>query len=114
MRIFFYSTECDDLIMGCGENYITIWNIEFGYIVATINISEVTSPPAISDPDTLWVKCDRVLIHRSIQKSDLMFLHLFLGISLHVAPMELQRKTVPHCHKRHQPSVETTTSLRST
>ncbi|CAG9817597.1 unnamed protein product [Phaedon cochleariae] len=46
--------DCDSLIMGCGENKITLWNVEFGYIVATIELSEIKSPLS-----TLWVKCDR-------------------------------------------------------
>jgi hypothetical protein len=41
--------------MGCGENKITLWNIEYGYIVATVELSNIKSPLS-----TLWVKCDRV------------------------------------------------------
>ncbi|KAJ8963880.1 hypothetical protein NQ314_005316 [Rhamnusium bicolor] len=36
--------DCDNLIMGCGENKITLWNVEYGYIVATIELSEIKSP----------------------------------------------------------------------
>ncbi|CAH1183500.1 unnamed protein product [Ceutorhynchus assimilis] len=45
---------CDTLIMGCGENKITLWNIEGGRLAATIEMTEIKSPLA-----TLWVKCDR-------------------------------------------------------
>lgn len=45
---------CDSLIMGCGENKITLWNIDHGYVMATIEMSEIKSPLS-----TLWVKCDR-------------------------------------------------------
>ncbi|XP_050298677.1 uncharacterized protein LOC126737715 [Anthonomus grandis grandis] len=45
---------CETLIMGSGENRITLWNIEHGYVAATIEMSELRSPLA-----TLWVKCDR-------------------------------------------------------
>ncbi|KAG5878226.1 hypothetical protein JTB14_020803 [Gonioctena quinquepunctata] len=46
--------DCDNLIMGCGENKITLWNVEFGYIIATVELTEIKSPLS-----TLWVKCDR-------------------------------------------------------
>jgi hypothetical protein len=46
--------DCDNLVMGCGENKITLWNIEYGYIVATVELSNIKSPLS-----TLWVKCDR-------------------------------------------------------
>ncbi|XP_056629611.1 putative leucine-rich repeat-containing protein DDB_G0290503 [Diorhabda sublineata] len=46
--------DFDDLIMGCGENKITLWNIEFGHIIATIELNEIKTPLS-----TLWVKCDR-------------------------------------------------------
>ncbi|KAJ8923359.1 hypothetical protein NQ315_001917 [Exocentrus adspersus] len=46
--------ECDNLIMGCGENKITLWNLDYGYTVATIVLAEIKSPLS-----TLWVKCDR-------------------------------------------------------
>ncbi|XP_018569089.1 uncharacterized protein LOC108909276 [Anoplophora glabripennis] len=46
--------DCDDVIMGCGENKITLWNVEYGYIIATVVLSEIKSPLS-----TLWVKCDR-------------------------------------------------------
>lgn len=44
----------DDLIMGCGENKVTLWNVEFGHIIATIELNEIKTPLS-----TLWVKCDR-------------------------------------------------------
>ncbi|CAG9865118.1 unnamed protein product [Phyllotreta striolata] len=46
--------DYDDLIMGCGENKITLWNIEFGHIIATIELNDIKTPLS-----TLWVKCDR-------------------------------------------------------
>ncbi|EFA09082.1 uncharacterized protein LOC103314146 [Tribolium castaneum] len=46
--------DCDSLIMGCGESKITLWNIEYGYIVSSIELSNIKSPLA-----THWVKCDR-------------------------------------------------------
>ncbi|KAJ8951585.1 hypothetical protein NQ318_020462 [Aromia moschata] len=46
--------DCDNLIMGCGENKITLWNVEYGYIVATVELTEIKSPLC-----TLWVKSDR-------------------------------------------------------
>ncbi|RZC34992.1 uncharacterized protein BDFB_004301 [Asbolus verrucosus] len=46
--------DCDNLVMGCGENKITLWNVEYGYVVATIELSNIKSPLS-----TLWVKCDR-------------------------------------------------------
>ncbi|KAJ3645587.1 hypothetical protein Zmor_023230 [Zophobas morio] len=46
--------DCDSLVMGCGENKVTLWNVEYGYIVATIEMSNIKSPLS-----TLWVNCDR-------------------------------------------------------
>ncbi|XP_044253794.1 uncharacterized protein LOC123004524 [Tribolium madens] len=46
--------DCDSLVMGCGENKITLWNIEYGYIVASIELSNIKSLLC-----THWVKCDR-------------------------------------------------------
>ncbi|XP_060522562.1 uncharacterized protein LOC132699717 [Cylas formicarius] len=46
--------DCDGLVMGCGENKITLWNLEYGYVVATIAMTEIKSPLC-----TLWVKSDR-------------------------------------------------------
>lgn len=46
--------DCDDIVAGYGENKITLWNIDYGYVVATIEMTEIKS--ALS---TLWVKCDR-------------------------------------------------------
>ncbi|XP_072382846.1 uncharacterized protein [Diabrotica undecimpunctata] len=46
--------DYDDLIMGCGENKITLWNIQFGNIIATIELNDIKTPLS-----TLWVKCDR-------------------------------------------------------
>lgn len=47
----------DDLIMAWGENMVTLWNVEYGYIIATVQIIE-TMP--LSSP--LHVKCDRVIL----------------------------------------------------
>lgn len=47
--------DCDNLIMGCGENKITLWNLEHGYIIATIKLTDIKTSLG-----TLWVKCDRV------------------------------------------------------
>lgn len=41
--------------MGCGENKITLWNLDRGYVLATIEMLDIKSPLS-----TLWVKCDRV------------------------------------------------------
>ncbi|CAH1964907.1 unnamed protein product [Acanthoscelides obtectus] len=46
--------DCENLIMGCGENKITLWNIEHRSKIATIELSEIKTPLS-----TLWVKCDR-------------------------------------------------------
>ncbi|KAF7266599.1 hypothetical protein GWI33_020102 [Rhynchophorus ferrugineus] len=46
--------DCDNVIAGCGENKITLWNMDYGYVVATVEMSEIKSPLS-----TLWVKCDR-------------------------------------------------------
>nr|CAI5868458.1 unnamed protein product [Callosobruchus analis] len=46
--------DCENLIMGCGENKISLWNVEHGYKIATIELSEIKTPLS-----TLWVKCDR-------------------------------------------------------
>lgn len=47
--------------MGFGDNKATIWNIEYGYVVATININDIKP-----QPDTVWVKCERVRISSSM------------------------------------------------
>ncbi|XP_028140443.2 uncharacterized protein LOC114334576 [Diabrotica virgifera virgifera] len=46
--------DYDDLIMGCGENKISLWNLQFGNIIATIELNDIKTPLS-----TLWVKCDR-------------------------------------------------------
>nr|CAH7752693.1 unnamed protein product [Callosobruchus chinensis] len=56
--------DCENLIMGCGENKITLWNVEHGYKIATIELSEIKTPLS-----TLWVKCDRVIISFAIKDS---------------------------------------------
>lgn len=43
--------------MGCGENKMTLWNLEHGYIIATIELHDIKTPLS-----TLWVKSDRVSI----------------------------------------------------
>lgn len=55
----------DDLVVGWGENMVTLWNLEFGYVIATVEILE-NFP--LSSP--LWVKCDRVILHNSILSID--------------------------------------------
>lgn len=50
--------------MGCGEMKITLWNVEYGYKVATIELSDIGS-----DLSTIWVKCDRVCIYCNIFNS---------------------------------------------
>ncbi|CAH0563592.1 unnamed protein product [Brassicogethes aeneus] len=46
--------DCESMIIGCGENKITLWNIEHGYIVSTIEMNDIRVPLS-----TLWVKCDQ-------------------------------------------------------
>lgn len=41
--------------MGFGESKVTLWNIEYGYVIATIELANIKLPIS-----TLWVKCDRV------------------------------------------------------
>lgn len=41
--------------MGCGEHKITLWNVEHGYVVATIDLMDDRAHPR-----TVWAKCDRV------------------------------------------------------
>lgn len=41
--------------MGSGENKITLWNIEHGDIIATIDLML-----SIEHPKMLWAKSDRV------------------------------------------------------
>lgn len=53
---------CDTLVMGCGENKITLWNLDRGYVLATIEMLDIKSPLS-----TLWVKCDRVSFHVACQ-----------------------------------------------
>lgn len=43
--------------MGCGEKKITLWNVEYGHKIATIELSHIGS-----ELSTLWAKCDRVCI----------------------------------------------------
>ncbi|KAH1016920.1 hypothetical protein HUJ04_008069 [Dendroctonus ponderosae] len=45
---------CDTLIMGCGDNKITLWNLEHGYVATTIEMTDIKSTLC-----TLWAKCDR-------------------------------------------------------
>lgn len=47
--------DCDTLIMGCGNGKVTLCNIEFGYVVATIDLVQIIPQPRI-----LWARCDRV------------------------------------------------------
>ncbi|KAL3274205.1 hypothetical protein HHI36_015619 [Cryptolaemus montrouzieri] len=49
--------DCMELLMGCGEHKITLWNIEHGYIVASIELSDIKLSLS-----TLWVKCDRGIL----------------------------------------------------
>lgn len=49
--------DCDELLMGCGENKVTLWNIEYGYIVATIELQDIKL-----SLNTLWAKCDRGIL----------------------------------------------------
>ncbi|XP_017775058.1 PREDICTED: uncharacterized protein LOC108561574 [Nicrophorus vespilloides] len=47
--------DCDNLVMGCGDQNISVWNWEFGYMVATMRIDD----GILSEPQTQWVKCDQ-------------------------------------------------------
>ncbi|XP_045476864.1 putative histone-lysine N-methyltransferase 1 [Harmonia axyridis] len=49
--------DCEELLMGCGENAITLWNIEHGYIVSTIKLNDIKLSLS-----TLWAKCDRGIL----------------------------------------------------
>ncbi|XP_066247006.1 uncharacterized protein [Euwallacea similis] len=44
----------DALIMGCGENKIILWDVDSGYVTATIEMLDIKTPFSM-----LWVKCDR-------------------------------------------------------
>lgn len=48
--------------MGCGEKKITLWNVEYGHKIATIELSHTGS-----ELSTLWAKCDRVRIYYNFQ-----------------------------------------------
>lgn len=41
--------------MGCGDQKVTFWNIKYGYVVASIDISDHRP-----ESSTLWAKSDRV------------------------------------------------------
>ncbi|KAK9888235.1 hypothetical protein WA026_000502 [Henosepilachna vigintioctopunctata] len=49
--------DCEELLMGCGDHKITLWNIEHGYIVASIELCDIKLSLS-----TLWVKCDRGIL----------------------------------------------------
>ncbi|XP_018330592.1 uncharacterized protein DDB_G0283697-like isoform X1 [Agrilus planipennis] len=57
--------DCDTLIMGCGEQKITLWNVEYGFVVATIDLLGFNEIP-----QTLWTKCDRGFLFVLQQFSD--------------------------------------------
>lgn len=59
---------CDTLVMGCGENKITLWNLDRGYVLATIEMLDIKSPLS-----TLWVKCDRVSLRQSVSNFSFFF-----------------------------------------
>lgn len=63
-NFYFYNLGSDNLIMGCGEKKITLWNVEYGHKIATIELSHIG--PRLS---TLWAKCDRVSIYLNSQFS---------------------------------------------
>uniref|UniRef100_A0A1Y1LNE0 Uncharacterized protein n=2 Tax=Photinus pyralis TaxID=7054 RepID=A0A1Y1LNE0_PHOPY len=47
----------DTLIMGCGEDKITLWHLEDGYVVATMDLMSL-----FQQPRTLWATADRGFI----------------------------------------------------
>ncbi|KAK4873731.1 hypothetical protein RN001_013091 [Aquatica leii] len=49
--------DSDTLIMGCGEDKITLWHVDDGYIVATMDLMAIAQQPR-----TLWAKADRGFI----------------------------------------------------
>ncbi|KAF5293618.1 hypothetical protein FQA39_LY03103 [Lamprigera yunnana] len=49
--------DSDSLIMGCGEDKITLWHVDHGHIVATVDLMAITRQPR-----TLWAKADRGFI----------------------------------------------------
>lgn len=55
MDLNLYNLGCADLVLGWGANKVTVWNLEYGYVTATVEILE--SVP-LNSP--LSVKCDRV------------------------------------------------------
>ncbi|KAF2901412.1 hypothetical protein ILUMI_04774 [Ignelater luminosus] len=57
--------DCDTLILGCGEAKITLWNLEHGYIVATIDLMEIHPRP-----HAVWAKCDRGFLFTIHQSDD--------------------------------------------
>lgn len=54
--------------MGFGETKTTLWNLEYGYVVATIDICDIKP-----QPETLWVKCERVKLFMHL-KFDMLHL----------------------------------------
>lgn len=68
--------------MGCGENKITLWNLDRGYVLATIEMLDIKSPLS-----TLWVKCDRVSLRQSVSNFSFFFNSLWfvLGVFIHFA-----------------------------
>ncbi|GJQ80905.1 hypothetical protein Trydic_g4722 [Trypoxylus dichotomus] len=46
--------DCNTMVMGFGEEQVTLWNLEYGYVVATIEIKSVSA-----NPRCVWIKCDR-------------------------------------------------------
>ncbi|KAK9744710.1 hypothetical protein QE152_g7479 [Popillia japonica] len=46
--------DCNTMVMGFGEEQVTLWNLEYGYVVATIEIKSFSL-----NPRCVWIKCDR-------------------------------------------------------
>lgn len=51
--------------MGFGEEQVTLWNLEYGYVVATIEIKSFSL-----NPRCVWIKCDRVNLGYKHEKID--------------------------------------------
>lgn len=58
IKIPYPVTDCNNMIMGYGEEHITLWNLEYGYVVATI---EIKGPVSTNYQKCIWTKCDRVM-----------------------------------------------------
>ncbi|KAK5641495.1 hypothetical protein RI129_010042 [Pyrocoelia pectoralis] len=74
----------DTLIMGCGEDKITLWHLDDGYVVATMDLMAL-----FQQPRTLWAKADRGFIFTLHNFSD-GHLHLIATNSFDYSWKQLQ------------------------